>query len=711
MRQLLLRSRFKVPIAILMAIISMLSFNCIEAPLNPVAPSSDIQLSIPLMDVRRYVENMMTKDTTSIKKESGGYYFSDTKGSIKAIDTIKVQPRPSAQQVTVGIFGVDSIPSISQNKTLNQLGISPGTYTGAPLPPFPSRYVSIRGDTLNFSSQFDYIAVNTGTLRLQIANNLPLRINFNRPIVLRNNQFQPNIDTSVIATFYVGVIDSFGTYDSTSSLDGRLLRAQLKFDSVSFTTEERSTSFSLESSNGISLQFSSSSLLADSATAKIPSQQITSIEDSVVSIDDSVVVQSAHFSSGSLQIALVNNLGIKVGVHFVIDEFVNNVNGNSFTIDTTMQGKQTISIPMNANQLHIQSTTASQFGTWLTFSVGIKTINSEGLKKNVTKDDFVRVSIVPGPPLVVHSITGKIKPTVVNINSPTFLNLGEAARKFKTDSLKFDSAKIKLNLTITGGFVTDYDLRLIAKNHTTRASVNIDIPPPTGSVLKRFFTGSQEIVLDNAAGTTKGFLDKFFAVVPDTLTLLGTITMNPVDVFNTSQGISSIADTSKIYNTVDVYFPVRVGIYGGKIIEVVDMGSGSKFPSGFVNNTKEGSMNFEFINRIPLEMRFRAALLRQLTPISPVDTLLWIPTDNVPRIVQPAKVDSNGIATDSVKSSFSITMTGAEMQKLQDADSISIRFDIQTSSYNSGYNPVHIQQDDFIRIRASANATFILNKP
>ena len=340
-----------------MCLLAFLSFNCVQMPLAPVAPTSDITLEgISIIDITRTFADFLVKDTTLTRNSDGtSSYIKSESLTPQGIPPIVLQPQSSSQQVGVGIFGVAGILPAPTNVTLAQMGLSPLDYPGANsvapgIPPvFPASYVSRPGDTLNYSSQFDYLAVNSGNFSLQFTNNLPLRLTFNRPIILRNNQLKPFVDTSVIAVFNVPVIDSGGTpgatYNNTASLAGKLLRSSMKFDSISFTTQQRSTPFSLKSTNGISVQFSLNSLVADSASAVIPTQQVASINDSVLVVDSLTVIQSAAFTNGKIILRLANNLGIDVTAQLKVNEMKQN--NTSYVLNQTLTAKQSQDIPLD----------------------------------------------------------------------------------------------------------------------------------------------------------------------------------------------------------------------------------------------------------------------------------------------------------------------------------------------------------------------------
>ncbi len=691
-----------------------ISFHCIESPLDPVAPASQITMQqIPLIDITKYIRDVQGK-TPGVTTDSitGDITYRATQYSApKGINSIALKMQSSGQQVGVGVFSIASIPTTNSGATLAQMGLSPIDYPGANStlpgvpPPFPANYISIPGDTLNYSSQFDYVAINSGSLTLQFTNNLPLKIDFNHPLVLRNNQFHPFVDTSWIAVFNFGSVDSFATEPLTEPLNGKILRAQMKFDSVSFTTEQRSSSFSLKSSNGLSTQFSSTALTADSAAAVIPSQQMISRNDSSVIVDDTVVVKSAAFSAGSFQLQLKNNVGIEVGVHFVVNELL--LNNSSFTIDTILQGYTTATWTINGNHFNIQTNPLpSQLGTNLTFSVGIKTIDSKGVKQPITKNDFVRASIIPISPLVVESVTGKIKPQIIPINlgiKSGFSDISNIKAK-----ITFDYDSLIARFLMTGGFPMDYNLTVFSKlNGNVLSTFSIATDNIT---FKRIYPGNFIIPISKAPGFNN-FLSNSFPNVPDSFYVVGSVTLDPQDEF-TNSNYYTIYDTTKIYPALDVKLPFGAGVQNGIITQMTSFGK-DVIPKDFTKAVVNGSITFTVINAIPIQLAFQSRLIRYDTTGNGVhvDTLLYLPqvSRDSSYTILPAQYNTvNQIVTAPYRTTFTVALNSTDMQNFNQADSMLVRFVINTSN-NGSY--AKVRSTDSIRVFASGNINYIINKP
>ncbi|MGD1045887.1 MAG: hypothetical protein ABR936_11270 [Bacteroidota bacterium] len=699
-------------------LLAFISFNCVEMPLQPIAPSSDIQLSMPVADVTHYVLEWVKKSPALTLNPGGTFsYLYNQSMPPQAISQITLQPQGSAQQVAVGEFTVGGFPIQTKNVGVSQMqlpGVNlPFNYPGALpplLPAFPPAYISRPGETISLSSQFDFVRITNGNLSLQLSNNLPLRIDFNRPVILRNNQFQPFVDTSMIATFNVGVVDSFKTYSGTVSLAGKILRAQLKFDSISFSTEQRSSSFSLTASNGVDVQISSSSLKADSASAVIPSQTVASINDTSITLDDTIAIQNAQFRQGSFDFALINRSNVQVGVFLKVNDIRNIANGDTLRIDATLQGQDSVIVPIifNPTNYQVQTTfNSSSKGTNLVYSVGIKTINSGVDKKVITKNDFIRAEIRPKQTFILKSVTGRIKPQTILVNqgiNTNFPGLQEIKDKLKA-TLNFRGVSIKLRLPITGGgFPMDYNLNLISKNSSTGTVDTLGIPANSVGQFRITPGGAtSEIDLSSAPGFNT-FLSHFFSFpnLPDLMSLQGTVVLSPTDVSTSGQAYT-VDDTSKVYPNVALTFPSELGIQNGSYKDVLAM-SEENNNQDFTNKMLNARINITATNGIPLGVKFSIKFLTWNKFTHHSDTTLTIVPDST---FLPAYVTSSGIVTGPRTSYVSIILDTAEVRKFNSSDSVAINLTLATS--NSSTVPpvaVVITTNQAIRLRASATMTY-----
>ena len=687
----------------------MLGLQCIEAPLEPVAPTSDVQLSIPLINRTKYLYEFSSKDTLLKNAADGSYYYASTQSIAPIrIDTIKASPKSSFQQVTLGTFQVDPPPPMGDTLTYKEI-------TGTDPPPIPivapAQTVSIPSTTSGPTATFQNVTFDKGTITLRIRNNFPVPIDFPDPIILKNNKLSSPVDTGQVAGFsFVAKTFQPGEESTVSAnLANVTMQTLLRVASFRMHVQGSSSPVLFTSQSGLQYAMTLSGLSARSALAMIPSQAVLSAKDSVFTVDDSVSLQSAFFRSGTFDVVLTNNIDVNVNVYLKFNEFQDKTTGAPFTINNTFNGKGTLRVPVNAANLQVRSSSTA-IGSRITFTAGIQTIESQQ-PRQVNSTDFFRVDLQPRSTFVLQSVTGRIKPTRLAINAgASGADFGDVSTNYKGD-FTFDSIRVALRLGITGGFPTDYDLRLVAMNRKV-SPVRIDsisVPAPLGSALKRIYPGPgsiTQIVLDNSTGLNK-FFARFFPNFPDTFIVRGSVTMNPSDVFPTAQGLQSIYDTSKVYSAVDLSFPLKLAVVGGEVTDTADIGSGEKFPKDFVKSVKSGTVYLEVVNGLPIQLTLRAALLGRSAPGQRPDTLLWIPTDGT-RTIAAAPIDQNGLTAGSKTTAFSITLMGSEIDKFNDANTA--YFKLQVVTTGGGTTPVKVRSSDFVTIRASANMVYTANK-
>jgi len=686
---------------IVTCLLACTAFHCVDTPLSPVAPMSDIKLEgISLVDITRTFADFLAKDSSFIKNSDGTTSFIKSESlTPQGIPQIKLQPQPSSQRVDVGQFGV---AGFSKNTTILASTISPslsGPVPGVPAGSFPISAVSI-SDT-----SFDYVRIGSGTLTLTIINNMPVPIDFPNPIVLRNTWTNP-IDNSVIASFAIaGTMNPGASISVPAVIDGKLLRGNLTTDPIQLHTSGSLSPVTFTPSSGISISLqSSTNLVADSAFAVIPSQPVTAINDSVLMVDSLTVIQSAVLTKGLIILRIENNLGIDVGINLDVHELQQN--GTNYSINQTLAAKESKDFNLDFSKIIIQAEPPMrQYGTTIKFSVGITTLNSQGTKKVVTKNDYVQASFIPKDSLIVHSVVGKIKPTIVPINTGAVSGVNGTDLGNLSALVKLKGMQLTLKLPITGGFPTDYHLAFIAKNskHSMIDSIllisspgNIDFPriDPTSGITSIHLGGD---VFNN-------FVSKFFPEVPDSFFIRGFLTLDPADIFAQPNTVYRIYDTTKVYPSFDLNLPTTVGIQDGVVREVLAFGK-DQLPKDFTQYVSQGTLTFYFFNKFPVALNFRANFLGNYNPMThKADTLLVIAPGTS---IQAAAVDNDGNTTAPTFSKLSITLNNAQMIQFNNADSLYVRLDLSTS--NNG-QIVRLRDTDYIRIYAKGDISYTMGK-
>jgi hypothetical protein len=701
---------FRFAVGILLTVIA---FGCIKMPLDPILPASDIQMSIPIIDRTRTVAELYSKPASNVSYDStlGTYAYKSTQASKPTpLDTLKATPRNQSSTVALGTITLPGLPSTSQAYTASQMGVPTGPVPGPPIAvTLPSQSIKLAGVSIPAppNSQFDWLAIDTGSVTLSVTNTLPLQITFPQGLRLKNNSVNPP-DTNTFAFFNLGVVDSGATVVRTVSLTKKLIYSALQTDSVKFTTNSRTGPFTVSSSAGVTFTFSSGSFVVDSAAAVIPNQVIVPTTDSLFTVDDSVVVETADFRSGTFNAVIQNHSNVTVAMYLRFTDLINTQTSASFVINQNLAPNSLNSYPVNLAQYKI-STTPSTLGTKLSFRLGINSIQSAA-KVPITSHDYISSGIQVGSPFVIKSVYGKIKPTTLAVNTGT-KGFGTDVLGFTADSVNFSQQSLTLNLGFYSGFVMDYNLTLRGISRSANKTVTYTVPPPSGAGSQHRLTpdpsGTQltQIVLDNSTGFNT-FLKSFFPALPDTFILSGTVTLNPPDVFASAGGYQTINDTSKLYSSIGIFFPMKMGISNAQYKDVISIKG--TFDSSFVSDVKSGSLYFSIDNGLPLSFGFLASFEGLDNTIHARRTFLTIPTNGTPQVISGGTVNTTtGMVSGSRTTSFQISLVSDEIQQLVAADSVAMVFQLSTSNAPT---PIVLSASDLIHVRASATMVYTVNK-
>lgn len=697
MKELLSYAGTMAVVVVLAILFSLVLYSCIESPLQPVAPSYETQLSLQVLNKAWFFGDFHQKDTTRIPLNTDSTFSYLTTQSAKPvqIDSIEAKPTVSSLDVLLGLFNIGTLSPLSTNVyAITDLGM-PSTLPGGFAGSFSARPIQII-DT----AKFDYVSVANGSLTLTVTNNLPIPISFPNGIILKNNWSSPS-DTNTVAVFSIpGTLNQGQSATATTSVAGKLLRGMLTTDSVKINATNSGGAVSILPTDSITISFQSTVLRSDSALAVIPSQTIPSDSNSVFTVDDSTTISDAIFKSGTLAVAINNNLTVSASVHV---EIYGLTTTSGLPIDATLTGKQTMGFALPMSGAHITpNITVGTMGTHVSYSVGITIIDSRGAKKSVTRHDFVHADLQPGQTLIVHTMMGNIKPQYVDVNSgskPDY-NLKDAD-KFKAQ-LQLQGMKLDLSIFMPeGGFPYDYkNIWLIAKNSKHASSDSLRI---TDGRIDPNQSPQTPIDLSKEP-TFDAFVDYIigsFPDLPDSFNVKGYLIVNPKDEYEKYK-FHLITDTSKAYPELDMNIKSNIGIANGHLDEAYNIDINQSTISSFTR----GALNFEFTNQIPMKISFKMNFLKWNPARTRNDTLpVNIPTDTI----SAGDYNTTIQRTSPHISRFSIVLTKNDFDQISQADSIGVKLDIETS--NGGTIPVVIRTDDYIRLRSSINARYIVNKP
>lgn len=664
-------------------------------------PSSNITVDgVSLVNVTKMMSEFITPDSTLQQKNDGTYSYTtaQTLDPIAVGNNLSIDPISTGQKIEVGQFSVPGIDPVSLSVSLSDLGLTSGTY------PFPLQTsVTLPENAMTISSQINYVVINQGSLTLTIKNKLPMKLGFNVPIVLRNNQ---DGNHSVIAQFTMPIIGEDSSASQTVSLSNAMLASNILIDAISCTVDAQTVPFTVGANDGIEFQLRSTVLIVDSAKAVIPEQSVIAIHDSVVVLDTTAVIQEADCKQGNLAMVFTNNTNVSVFVQGKILELQNRTTNESFTVADTIPKHDSLVIPLSLDQWKIVSTQQAK-GTIVTFSVSVKTMGSHGAMESLSRYDNVHAEVRTNKSISLRSIKGKIAPRTVTVQSSvkSNLDLHNAGQLNGTINLKGMTLQIHLKSTAIRCPI-DYHLALIAKTFAKNWQDSIVFGTDNGMPRLYFDPAINNGCATIALSEVKNFdtfLTKCFPDLPDTFCVKGYFIFNPQDEYLKADNSCSITDTSKVFPSFDLEIPLSGSITNGSITEMIALPSEAKVPDNITESVGQGTVTLSMSNRIPLQMNISLYFLGNY-PIHPSgDTLLII---NPVTTIQAADVDATGSAVTPAYTKLSVTLDGAQMMALNKSDSVCVKVSNLAVTHGSA---VKFNSSDYIKIYATGNFVYTMN--
>lgn len=717
----------------LLALLIPFSFNCIQEPLKPKAPSWTTQLTIPLIDRTYYFNDLIVKDSA----------FTTVNG--------EVVYRPATLQNKPTAITIPDLSPVSAS-FVRQLGVIPSQSFDTPpqsfsLPAGIPLVVPITKDTtiliVSDTASFDYLVYEDGQMKMTVANGFNFDITFTSPIEVINSDKFGN-DLGTIGTFNMGLVAEGTTKSDSFSLAGKTLNSILKLK-IAFTTETdpltTTNNGTLDISMAINKEDGGNPSLAE-AKMKLANEfyvPVSSVRDSVQKLSDSVFIRTAEFSGGEFDILINNGIPFDVIIGFNLREFRNKAANRGFRLldpqtnqpsdSITLTGGQHYAMNVLMKDYELQArkenrndpTVNDTLTNGLHFSLDIKTLVRTETKKIIKKTDSIIVEIKPkevnGEPLpyTLDYVRGKIPPNQVKIEEEVPAGIGSSTDKFNADSLKLEGAQIILKIFTNSLFPTDLKFTVqgvlngIPGDALSTPAGNRPSSNDPDPASYRIFPGdTAKIIFDDAHPDPNGktlsqFLSSFVQngkfKFPEKFIVNGTAVLEPKDAYKNDE-IGYVKNNDSVYTSLDFTFPLKIGIMNGSYKDTASI-SGNMDTSQ-VNSIAGGRIFFDLLSTFPIGIEVQSKLLKS----DPIDPLKPSLTAEPVLLMDTLHIDGDDSPNRTGKKSFTfVSLTGEEAAKIGEAAFTAIDVKI-ASALNGGSTPVAFTPTDSITVRASASIKF-----
>jgi hypothetical protein len=318
---------------------------------------------------------------------------------------------------------------------------------------------------------------------------------------------------------------------------------------------------------------------------------------------------------------------------------------------------------------------------------------SAGRPVTVSENDSVRVSVTTTA-ISVDTVVGVVKPTSFAINERVTLRLGETASRFR-GQVVIPAANLVLLPQTDITFPVQLDLALKARDAQGH---DVVLPVPASRVGAPF----SPIVF--VPGEVGSFLTQLSGKLPDTLQLVGTVTVNPA--YDTTH-VGAVGSRSTFGGAVNFSVPLSLSIARGAFADTVAFGdttgdgnSDYALNADLLDNINSGKVHCDFDNDLPLGMSLTMTLLdKERAP------LLTIPQTAGDSLSVAAAAVAGGEAVASTRFSRLVQLSGDEVRLFRWAKYV--RYGISLATPGAGI--VTFRSNQFIRFRIWSEFSYRVN--
>jgi len=644
-------------------------FGCGD-PLEPKAPSWDVELTLPLVNRKYTLAELVARDTSLLRVGINNQIFFTSSSDIPATvigTSITLDVPDTSSQVELGPLGLSSFS--------NSSGISFAWLPGGTSAPIPDTTVQIPAIQSTISS-FLSLTIEEGTLTLSLRNNLPVAVTVLSPVQLSDGQGR----TLAIVTLNPATIPPLGVGVGSDNLDGRTTDNTITIGTFDLHIHGSASPVPIPSGDLFVFTMQTSGLLVRRAElAFIPAQTLVSIDTASLSIADSTLARLAVFSSGDLQLGFTNNVNLNLVFSYQLPQLQQLIGGRFIgyrdSIFLPALGSGTVTLPMAGRRMQSQN---GDLIRSLEVYGSVRIPNGSTTPVTINDTDKINISVSSMSPIVIDSVEGVVKPTWISVQHSTPLDLGDFRKQF-SGMISIPSASLDIDAITSSGFPVDLYVSIGAAIDSLGTMAWISIPASE----RRINLGGNTILLDPAQ--VGQFLGQISQSFPESLIVVGNILVNPPDVYSpTLMGVGSIGPSSGFQGKIDLDLPLIVGVTSGVVKDTVAFGDSDgdgetdfEIDRSTFDRLNYGRVFFELTNGLPVEVRFRMHFLNK-------DRIRLLSVPQAAEINSAsAQVDAQGFVTLPSNVRAIIELNQDEVSKFRPSEFMGLEYFLATAGNGS----------------------------
>ncbi len=661
--------------------------GCFEKPSEPVLPTWDVDLTVPILNKTFTLGELVEKDTTYLKVGAGNQIYYSTSEKLDATkigDNLKISDISTSASTKLGNFEIKNPGTISAS--IKAYDIFPSLSSNLP----PGNYIvpsNAPGQTVttNFTAfdNFQQVTFDGGIIKVTVNNGLPVPLQFPNGLAIYNSN---DLTTPILTLFENATINANSELTATADLAGKTLLANLSLKVTVLSPGSGGQQVYLDVNQMfVTVSASLENLSIASASAKIPSQtEPVVISDSFVLEPNEPkpdLINEVNFKSGSMKIKVVNGIDLGLNGSITLYNFVRKSDNTPLQIPLNIGRKNSASNTLTFNLNLADYKLVGNLTNTVDYKVEVRTEDTGNEYRTVSKNDELSAEITLQN-IVIESISGKAKPREISFEERKIdlAGLKDYREKFK-GSIKFDDIQVEINLVKTAQFTFDLNLKIKGVNTRTGKVDSIEIP-----LAQRRFSGStHRIVLNKSNSNIVNFINSFASQeLPEYLIVTGSVFLNP------NYEVGRVSSSDSVYGSVSVSFPASVGISNAVFEDTSEVNELSDEAKKEIDKTNYGKLFVEIENGLGVDVRFRAKILGVT-----MDSLLSIPKYN-DFMINPAPVGSDGFSSGTTRYVNVIELNRDEIQKFKDMKFVRSFISIATAN-NGGI--VKFRTTDSLKVK------------
>jgi hypothetical protein len=669
-------------------LLALVELHCFNDNLNPTAPKWDVSLTVPWANRDFSLATLVQRNSALLSSGQGDQivYVASLGGPSTSVgDQVNLTSFSSTGSVKLGHFEV-TVDPVAVPVAIPALG---GGSTGVVT---PSSF-SLPNITGAVESGV-YVDVTSGTARLTIRNLSPIPLTVTGPVNI------VNASGTLLSFTFNGVIQPGDSAVSDCDLSGKVLSSDESIENLNLSTTGSNGQSVMMPAYPLSVSLSTHDLVAQSATLPHLSQQVL-VSNLVAALDmsDSTKIQHLLAYSGQLDFTFTSHLSTVVRLRFRSNE-VRRANGALFQDSIMLDAGTTRAFSLDLRGCRLDAPAGSLLDS-LHMITDVVIPSTVSQPTTLQENDWVAVSMSNSRQIVADSAALVLAPTRIALRTTVPFNFGSLPSKF-TGSFSIPSASVGLRVSSNVGFPSDLTLRLVGRTSAGDSAVLI-LPPDQ----RRILPGSDTVHFNDAEAGQ--FLSRFGTSMPDSLTIVGSVLVNPPDVYDpTPAGVGSISRNSTVSGSVGLTIPLKLALASGSYRDTLDWGdtngdgtTDNGFNPSDLNSVNQGTMYLEVQNGLPVQLATQLVLLDGSDNV-----LLALPVSNGAYAVASAQVDAGGFATTPTSTTMTVPLNEAQVHQFSVAKKIAYLMSLSTG----GSGPVVLRTTDLVHVHAWSTLSYRVNQ-